>query len=164
MDTALSIADTALSIAIDNAITATNAADELLKEQFEAADKQIRDDFTLSCNDLTDKILSVRSDLGYETFIRSKQDEQLSNLISNVEKESIIRDTDLNNSLYEHTEQAKKELTETKSTLLSAIEKDRHYVINFENTHAYPFNSKDFAVNVYNTKVVDGIVVYTDVM
>jgi hypothetical protein len=156
--------DTALSIAIDNAITATNAADELLKEQFEAADKQIRDDFTLSCNDLTDKILSVRSDLGYETFIRSKQDEQLSNLISNVEKESIIRDTDLNNSLYEHTEQAKKELTETKSTLLSAIEKDRHYVINFENTHAYPFNSKDFAVNVYNTKVVDGVVVYTDVM
>jgi hypothetical protein len=164
MDTALSIADTALSIAIDNAITATNAADELLKEQFEAADKQIRDDFTLSCNDLTDKILSVRSDLGYETFIRSKQDEQLSNLISNVEKESIIRDTDLNNSLYEHIEQAKKELTETKSTLLSAIEKDRHYVINFENTHAYPFNSKDFAVNVYNTKVVDGVVVYTDVM
>ena len=156
--------DTALSIAIDNAITATNAVDKLLKEQFEAADKQIRDDFTLSCNDLTDKILSVRSDLGYETFIRSKQDEQLSNLISNVEKESIIRDTDLSNSLHEHAEQAKKELAETKSTLLSAIEKDRHYVINFENTYAYPFNSKDFAVNIYDTKIVDGNVVYTDVM
>ena len=138
-----------------------------LSNSFEEADKNIKDSLKTITNQLSDDIISVRMDLGKETFTRGSADKQLDEKINQVDINSNLRDLELADDLLKYSNQAKKELSETKDTLLSAIEKDRHYIINFgengiKTTDTFPFNSKDFAVNIYDATVVDGMVKYTN--
>ena len=98
--------------------------------------------------------------LNAEQNARVAADDYLSALVLSVDEESKVRDKMLSEDLEDHKEDNAIQFKDLEDRLLSTIEHDRHYSIydNDELIKTYPYELKDFAVNVLNASVKDALV------
>ena len=98
--------------------------------------------------------------LGAESNERQTTDKNLSNFTIDVDNKSKQRDFSIIQDLEQHKEDNIKHFSELEEKLISTIAHDKHYAIydNEEILKTYPYALKDFAVNVLNTSLKDGIV------
>jgi hypothetical protein len=116
---------------------------------------------------LSDEIDETRASLVGEVANRQHITSKLELSVATKEKESINRDNILSEKILEEATLANKNITDLSSEMFAKIEHDRHYVINTGSTTAsttdsWPYSSKDFAINIYNPTIHDGIAYYKD--
>jgi len=123
----------------------------------------------LKANDnyLSDAIINSKADFGREVFDRKIADEKLELNIAAVSQRSQVRDNELSAELSAHIEENRRQFDDLNLSILNRIEHDRHYEIykgqsTYKTTDCWPYDCKDFAVNIYNPTLNDGAVYYND--
>ena len=116
---------------------------------------------------LSDEIDETRASLIGEVANRQHITSKLELSIANEVANSKNRDNILSNELLKHANLNCKQFADLSNELFTKIEHDRHYVINngsttASNTDNWPYSCKDFAVNIYNPTINDGIAYYQD--
>lgn len=96
-------------------------------------------------------------------YDRILEDSKLHKAIENAVMSSEERDNELSAALKLHTEDNSAEFKTADEKMLSTVEHERHYTINKDKTtNSYPYEAKDYAVNVFRASVPDARVSYTN--
>ena len=112
-------------------------------------------------NDRKDNDTLIRLALDGESNTRKLADQEISGLVMSVDAQSKLRDLQLETTLEEHAKGNAQQFKDLETEMLSTVARDKHYAIldSEEMFKSYPYELQDFAVNVLNTTVKDGIVI-----
>ena len=167
LDIVLKHRDDDISSALSNTVDVRIADEAAIRA--EADDKLANNIIFLSTvgDYLSDEIDTTNLNLRGEIIDRVTADKKLELSIDTEAKNSIARDTEISNKLEQHILDNEEQFDYAHREMLSTVEHNRHYTINYINgtvklTDTWPFGCKDFAVNIYKPTVNDGAVYYTD--
>lgn len=146
-----------LSVVSAHIVYQISSVSSLLSSQDDKLSGAIIDEM----NDRKDNDTLIRLALDGESNTRKLADQEISGLVLSVDAQSKLRDLQLETTLEEHAKGNAQQFKDLEAEMLSTVAHDKHYAIldSEEMFKSYPYELQDFAVNVLNTTVKDGIVI-----